>query len=101
MKDDLRLEQGTTSLNEAYGGIPNRAEFLSQAHLFERGATGKKTDRAYIALTWNGNRISIHDGWECATKEFVRARTKTTKIVCLQWMGEGGTINKFGWSEWW
>ena len=48
-KDDLRVERGTTSLNEAYGGIPNRAEFLSQAHLFERGATGKKTDRAYIA----------------------------------------------------
>jgi len=48
-KEDLRVERGDTSLSEAYGGIPSRADFLGQAHLFEREATSKKTDRAYIA----------------------------------------------------
>jgi len=47
-KENIRIENGTISLNEAYAGVPNRGEFLKQAHLFERDITSKKTDRAFI-----------------------------------------------------
>jgi hypothetical protein len=49
-KEVLRLESGDVSLHEAYGGIPNRADFTKHAHLFERNTLGKKPtiDRAFI-----------------------------------------------------
>jgi hypothetical protein len=49
--EDLRITTGEKTLADAYCGVPSRANFLKDAHLFERvtheGKTAK-TDRAYI-----------------------------------------------------
>jgi len=49
--EDRRMISGGPTLADAYDGVPSRASFLKQAHLFERAADGvktTKTDRAYI-----------------------------------------------------
>jgi hypothetical protein len=52
--ENIRINAGASTLADAYGGVPSRANFLKQAHLFEHsvneGGSTKttKTDRAYI-----------------------------------------------------
>jgi len=47
--EDRRIAAGGGTLSAAYGRVPSRADFLKQAHLFEReNDNTTKTDRAYI-----------------------------------------------------
>jgi hypothetical protein len=52
--ENERIIAGRTTLADVYDGVPSRANFLKNAHLFERpadegsGTKTTKTDRAYI-----------------------------------------------------
>jgi hypothetical protein len=43
-----RITKGRATVSSAYGGTPSRADFLKQAHLFERIEGSKKKDRAFM-----------------------------------------------------
>jgi hypothetical protein len=45
-KERRRTEEGRTTLSEAFGGVPSKAQFLKTAHLFERDVGA--VNRAYI-----------------------------------------------------
>jgi hypothetical protein len=54
--EEERIERGRRTLSSAYGGVPNRADFIREADLFETSEGSKRIDRAFI-ISDKANRL--------------------------------------------